>query len=139
MSHLEKGKIRLRDGYPALSEWIARDPDHETFIFRRFDRLTARNLLNLQSQLLEIEQKLDDLDQKSRTQIHVGIRCWELLLDDQIGSDEIQEHNESHLELYRDLEEKLETYRMCAKMFASVRDPTHPYFCQRTHCFGKHN
>lgn len=31
-----------RDGYPALAAWISHDPDNETFIFRKFDRLAAK-------------------------------------------------------------------------------------------------
>ncbi|ORY13958.1 hypothetical protein BCR34DRAFT_561312 [Clohesyomyces aquaticus] len=50
------------DGYPALTNWIAADPDNETFVFRKFDRLAARNLLNLQSELFEIEAALDGFD-----------------------------------------------------------------------------
>jgi hypothetical protein len=52
-------KDRL-DGFPSLSQFISEDT--EGFIFQRFDRLTARNLLYLQSDLNELETKLDDLD-----------------------------------------------------------------------------
>ncbi|KAF2493057.1 hypothetical protein BU16DRAFT_551692 [Lophium mytilinum] len=51
-----------RDGYRAVAAWIARDPDNETFIYRRFDQLSARNLLYLQSELLALEQRLAQLD-----------------------------------------------------------------------------
>ena len=53
--HVELGQ--LRDGYPALAKWIARDPDNETLIFRRFDRLAARNILHLQAQLIALEKQ----------------------------------------------------------------------------------
>jgi hypothetical protein len=66
-----------RDGYPALARWISRDPDRETFIFRRFDRLSARNLLNLQSQLIRIEAEIDALDEESWQKQGVGLRRWE--------------------------------------------------------------
>lgn len=45
------------DGYPALATFIARDPDGETFIFRKFAGLTARRLLQLESELIELEDK----------------------------------------------------------------------------------
>jgi hypothetical protein len=57
---------RLRDGYPALAGWIARDPDSETFIFRKFDRLAARNILHLQAKLTAIENEMDKLDEEAR-------------------------------------------------------------------------
>ena len=56
----------LRDGYPALSTWMARDPDNETFVFRKFDRLGARNILHLQSQLIALETEIDVLDEAAR-------------------------------------------------------------------------
>ena len=48
------------DGFPALAYFIGEDTDAE--IFRRFNRLGARNLLYLQSIVNELEGKLDDLD-----------------------------------------------------------------------------
>ena len=50
------------EGYAAVAAWIALDPDSETFVFRKFDRLAARNLLYLQSELLAVEKDLDRLD-----------------------------------------------------------------------------
>jgi len=50
------------EGYAAVAAWVALDPDNETFVFRKFDRLAARNLLYLQSELLAIEKDLDRLD-----------------------------------------------------------------------------
>jgi hypothetical protein len=73
--------VPVRDGYLALAEWISRDPDYETLIFRRFDRLAARNLLNLQSELVVIEQKLDKLDEEARQGRDPELRCWETLED----------------------------------------------------------
>lgn len=48
------------DGFPALAYFIGEDTDAE--IFRRFNRLGARNLLYLQSIVNDLEGKLDDLD-----------------------------------------------------------------------------
>ncbi|KAF2803327.1 uncharacterized protein BDZ99DRAFT_453601 [Mytilinidion resinicola] len=62
--NIELGRLSSRDcdGYRAVAAWIARDPDNETFIYRRFDQLSARNLLYLQSKLLALEQRLAKLD-----------------------------------------------------------------------------
>lgn len=49
-------------GYAALARFIASDHDKSTAVYRRFDRLAARNLLYLQGQLNNLEQRLDELD-----------------------------------------------------------------------------
>jgi hypothetical protein len=56
---IEVGRRNARplDGYPSLAEFIASDPDHTSLVFRRFDKLAARNLLYLQSELAELEAK----------------------------------------------------------------------------------
>ncbi|KAJ5088210.1 hypothetical protein N7456_011826 [Penicillium angulare] len=64
LNHAELGQVR--DGYPALASWIGRDPDGETLVFRRFRRLSARNLLHLQSSLIQLEQEIDELDEEAR-------------------------------------------------------------------------
>ncbi|CAK1356504.1 hypothetical protein CB0940_10959 [Cercospora beticola] len=61
-SSVEKGIQRSPHGLPGLASFTARDPDHETYIFRRFNDLTARNLLHLQSELLDLRQQLCELD-----------------------------------------------------------------------------
>jgi hypothetical protein len=99
---IEGGRI-LRDGYPGLSTWISGDPDHEGFIFRRFSRLSARNLLNLQSQLISIENELENLDQESRKlPLDIGLRRWETF-----------EHQlkDPLKKLYDELEDKMKSYR----------------------------
>ena len=53
------------NGYAAVAESLSRDPDKETYVFRRFDKLTARNLLNLQGELMALQAELDDLDAKA--------------------------------------------------------------------------
>jgi hypothetical protein len=64
----------VRDGYPALATWIGGDPDGETLVFRRFRRLSARNLLHMQSQLIQLEQEIDGLDMQARTSADLDAR-----------------------------------------------------------------
>lgn len=47
-------------GYPALANFIGSDKDF--FIFRRFNTLSARSLLYLQDELIELEDKLLEID-----------------------------------------------------------------------------
>lgn len=51
-----------REGYNSLAAWMVLDPDKEALIFRKFDYLSARRTLHLQSQVLELEEQLQDLD-----------------------------------------------------------------------------
>lgn len=69
-------------GYPSLAEFIASDTDKSTCIYRRFDRLSARNLLYLQSELVELEAEQDALetaDQYSNTDELKSSRDWNIL------------------------------------------------------------
>ena len=55
-------EIHYVKGYPSLAAFIASDCDQSTAIYRRFDRLSARNLLGLQSELVELEARQDAFD-----------------------------------------------------------------------------
>lgn len=55
-------EVHYVKGYPSLAAFIASDCDKSTAIYRRFDRLSARNLLYLQSELVELEARQDALD-----------------------------------------------------------------------------
>ena len=74
---------RIRDGYPALATWVARDPDNESFVFRKFARLGARNILHLQSRLIALEKEIDELDEEARSkdfEARQSSRRWETLM-----------------------------------------------------------
>jgi hypothetical protein len=57
----ERRRIYVK-GFPSLSDFIASDFDHSSAIFKRFDRLSARNLLYLQCELAELEVLQDQYD-----------------------------------------------------------------------------
>lgn len=57
-------EVKYVHGYPTLAAFIASDPGHSAAIYRRFDFLSARNLLLLQSELVELEAQLRVLDQE---------------------------------------------------------------------------
>jgi len=50
------------NGFPRVASKIASDPDKTTTIYRRFDRLSARNLLHLEAELAELEALQDKQD-----------------------------------------------------------------------------
>ncbi|OAL46763.1 hypothetical protein IQ07DRAFT_545756 [Pyrenochaeta sp. DS3sAY3a] len=74
----------LRDGYPALAAWVARDPDRETFVCRKFSQLAARNILHLQAELIALEHEIKQQDEEARRstdfQTRQASRRWETLL-----------------------------------------------------------
>jgi uncharacterized protein DUF6594 len=103
----------VRDGYPALAAWIARDPDNEAFVFRKFNRLGARNLLHKQSQLIALEHEIDKLDDEARRQTDFearqSSRRWETLVQRAKDGMELEGRR---LEKAEELETKLIEYRM---------------------------
>lgn len=54
------------NGFPRVAQKLASDPDKTTTIFRRFDRLSARNLILLEAELAELEERQDRLDEEDR-------------------------------------------------------------------------
>lgn len=97
-------------GYPAVAAFIARDKDRSTAIYRRFHRLSARNLLNLENELLELEAKQDNQDAEDRRLAKFGdrdaveyIETWEKARE--IG-------NVERLKLVEDIRGKLKEYRI---------------------------
>ncbi|KAK0375501.1 hypothetical protein CLIM01_07157 [Colletotrichum limetticola] len=70
----------LTSSYPAFSDFIASDP--ELSVFRSFETLSARNLLYLQSQMLEVENELHRLDEEDARNTDldafISIKCWEV-------------------------------------------------------------
>ncbi|KAI6755499.1 hypothetical protein HG531_004605 [Fusarium graminearum] len=102
------------DGFPSLANFIASDRDGTSTIFKRFNRLAARNLLNLQSELAELEAKLDafdDQDRESRESLQ-SLRNWKDFKD---RNDEDSERRK----LLRDIKSTFKEYRE-ALMFEST-------------------
>lgn len=73
------------EGFIAVAAKIAADPDKSTTIYRRFDALSARNLLFYQAELGELEDlqiQYDAEDQRARDP--ASIECkhdWEAFAD----------------------------------------------------------
>ena len=67
------------DGFPSLAAFMASDRDGTAMILKRFDRLAARNLLTLQSELAELESRLDRFDREDQDSLDTmqSLRNWE--------------------------------------------------------------
>ncbi|KAF8860881.1 hypothetical protein BDZ45DRAFT_777884 [Acephala macrosclerotiorum] len=70
-------------GYPRFAAFISHGEDSSTTIYRRFQRLSARNLLYLESELAELEAEQDRLDQESGTHpdLQLALSSWKHLND----------------------------------------------------------
>jgi hypothetical protein len=76
-------EVKYVHRYPSLAAFIASDPGHRTAIYGRFDLLSARNLLLLQSELVELEAQLrsfgqEDL-QNAGDDVDESVRDWRVL------------------------------------------------------------
>jgi hypothetical protein len=113
-SNLDPEKGVQRDGYPSLAACIAHDPDNKSYVFRKFDRLSVRNPLNLQSQLISLKSKINRLDNIIRNSGHPDILVllagWETY-EERTKDLSNLEYKKLKLEIY--LKEKIKEYRKC--------------------------
>jgi hypothetical protein len=109
----ESGRLpeAWRDGYPAVAAWMTRDSDNESFIYRKFDKLSARNLLNLQSELIDLEWKLEKFDAEARNcedlVLKQSTRKWESFVKNAAE----REQEGKRIELNKEIRAKLREYR----------------------------
>lgn len=106
------------EGYPSLAEFIAIDGD--AAIYRKFGHLSARNLLYMQSELHELEERLKELDQEdvSRTandEAQKAARDWRHF------SDPGNARAEKHRALQAVIRVKLKDYRAWSDAYLKVR------------------
>jgi hypothetical protein len=98
---------RRLEGYPTFAAFIARDRD--AAIYRKFEHMSARSLLYLQSELHELEGKLeglDDADSKSSSfETEAVGRAWHHY------NSETNERGKEHRQLQAEIKIKLKEYR----------------------------
>ena len=111
ISCLQCVKIRYIKGYPSLAAFIASESDRSTSIYRRLDRLSARNLFYLQSELVELEARLDILDAadpKRTTDEKKSARAIGRFL--RKGQDALRK--KERMEVVKEIREKLKEYSL---------------------------
>jgi hypothetical protein len=96
-----------------LADFIAQDPDHETYVFRRFRRLGVRNVLYLQGELIKIERELEALEKQAAAsqgdiETYMSMRSWTALNENSRKPGRDLER--AQRELSEDLECKLKKY-----------------------------
>ncbi len=104
--------VTARGGFALLARKMAAIPDYETFIFRKFDRLTARNLLHLESKLTYLEWKLDKADEQaalsSNNETLRSIRVWEAFEE---NSKRTGRPESDRMKIAEEIRETLKEYR----------------------------
>lgn len=95
-----------------MARRMAATPDYETFIFRRFDRISARNLLHLESKLAYLEWKLDKADEQAAlspdNETLRSIQVWEAF-EENAKQPGRPEH--SRMRIAEEIRETLKEYR----------------------------
>jgi hypothetical protein len=96
-------------GFPSLATIIASDPD--AAIYRRFDRLSSRTLLYMQSELVELESQLETSENEDlRIEEDEGNephRDWKLFTEKVEGGGRWKRR----MDLVLEIRKKLKTYR----------------------------
>jgi len=110
-----KNKFEPAIGFPSLAAFIASDKDKSTAIFRRFDKLSARNLLYLQSQLAELEARQElydkeDAEIEDRAGQMTALQCarnWADFKENARSS----EPQKARMDLVKEIRETMKEYR----------------------------
>jgi hypothetical protein len=113
-------------GFALVASKIARDSDKTTTIYRRFDELSARNLLFYQAELAELEgqqREYDEVDRNAKDQASIECqRDWSEF-EKHASEDEngmVQRREKEKMELAMKIREKLENYR---KLYQTFQNP----------------
>jgi len=107
---------------------VAADCDNETFIFRRFNELGARNLLYLQTELLVLEAQLKKMDDATldvsypdHPDLKDAQRDWrELVRQSSLGNEKFVKR----MNLVHELRGKIKEYRKHRSRCVARRGPS---------------
>ncbi|KAL4943117.1 hypothetical protein BDV06DRAFT_190707, partial [Aspergillus oleicola] len=134
-------EVRYVEGFPSLADFIASDHDHSTFIFKRFNRLSARNLLYLQSELAELEALQDEYDREDYRSLdpiaNHGRRDWTVFRNRAGNKSGNHPDDKKRMDLALKIRAKLKEYKetvLFDSALLSMRKPTK----QAHEAFHKH-
>jgi len=107
------------NGFPRVADKIASDADKTTTIYRRFDRLSARNLIFLEAEIAELEAQLDRQDAEDRRaasqvvlECHSNWRKFERYADEKdANGNPVDPDQASRMKLALKIREKIKEYR----------------------------
>ena len=107
---IQGSEITNLKGYPSLAAFIASDLDHSSVLYKRFDKLAARNILYLQSELVELERRQDELDREDlddELAAKKAARDWTAFKD---AATVVGSKAEERMELVMEIREKIKEY-----------------------------
>jgi hypothetical protein len=113
-------KPQQLNGYPSLSTFIVSDNDRSTFIYRRFDRLSTRNLLYLQSELAELEARQIAYDTEDVEGAMTDKQCARNWADFKSQSQD-NERQRKRMILVKEIRETLEEYSRSRSILVKSR------------------
>jgi hypothetical protein len=98
-------------GFAGLAEFIASDKEHSTSIYRQFEKLAARNILYLQSELRALDLQLEELDRDDARDFDAigSAMDWQLLCE--LAKEPDNHREKERLELIYKIREKVKEYR----------------------------
>lgn len=119
-STLELARVKPINGFPRVADKIASDPDKTTTIYRRFDRLSARNLLFLEAEIAELEAQQNKYDTDDLLAANQGViechsdwRKFERYANEKDQSGKLTQRTQAKkMKLALKIKEKLKEYRM---------------------------
>lgn len=146
----EKGRAGYSyiSGFGSLADFMSSDGDHSTVVYRRFDRLAARDLLYYQSELMRLEELQDKYDIEDAKNvlcpdsdhgldIRSYARDWEKLklaaestspTGVGIPSGSVKERWAARMKLAKEIRETLKAYRealLQESTLLALRQPSH--------------
>jgi hypothetical protein len=123
-------------GYATFSSFVASDP--ELSIFRGFQQLGSRNLLYLQSELLELENQLREFDQddaqKADLDVMLSSKCWEVCS----ARAQEQPREAERMEVICRIRKLTKEYCWCLPILPDTSDnSTNLCLCQTRRCYSE--
>lgn len=130
-------RLKPINGFPRFADTITRDPDRTGTIYRRFDRLSSRNLLLMEAEIAELESLQDRYDEEDRnTNDHlIGESYSSWARFGKLAEEKNRQGNYAHPRVQERMHlslltrEKLEKYRMFAQTFFQFSGETVPFCC----------
>ena len=112
-------------GFAGVASFIANDKEHSSSVYRRYEKLAARNLLYLQAELRELEVQLDEFDREDARgeveEIELAMDWQALRAQAEAKRDSSSKEARRKKVIYK-LRAKIKEYRKsCSLKFSSVR------------------
>ncbi|KAK1850353.1 hypothetical protein CCHR01_06978 [Colletotrichum chrysophilum] len=138
-------EFERHSGYLTAASWLARDVDNETLIFRKFDTLSAANLLYMQSEILELEKRLEHMHlitvQSDDMDLRDAASTWETLIEQsRAGATSFRQDAKARMDLIRELRERLREYHemlLLQSQIAQLKPPEDRPLAAVRHIFEK--